>query len=87
MQRNWSAAFECLLIGHDDYLCRATGRLYLRCERCGRETRGWVVGKTPPTEAAASSEPSNRWGEALDDFVAAVRHAVSVLQGGTRRYH
>lgn len=28
------------------------GRVYLQCEECGRETRGWQLGKERPTSAA-----------------------------------
>jgi hypothetical protein len=35
---------ECLIGGHDDFIRRTRSRLYLRCERCGRETAGWAVG-------------------------------------------
>jgi hypothetical protein len=35
----------CLLMGHDDMLVRAPGRLWLRCADCGRETPGWSVGR------------------------------------------
>jgi hypothetical protein len=34
----------CLIGGHDDFIRRTRSRLYLRCERCGRETAGWAVG-------------------------------------------
>ncbi len=37
-------SIACLLMGHDDMLVRAPGRLWLRCNDCGRETPGWSVG-------------------------------------------
>jgi hypothetical protein len=39
---------RCLIIGHDDYLTRMPHRLFLRCGECGRCTRGWVIGMSPP---------------------------------------
>lgn len=33
----------CALRGHDDLTVYAEGRLYLRCQSCGRETPGWNV--------------------------------------------
>ena len=34
----------CLLLGHDDMMARAAGRMWLRCQHCGRDTPGWTVG-------------------------------------------
>jgi hypothetical protein len=47
MRRNWMAWLECLIRGHDDSMRRSSGRLYLCCERCGRETPGWTVTSKP----------------------------------------
>ena len=33
----------CLLVGHDDMLIREAGWMWLRCQRCGRDTPGWPV--------------------------------------------
>jgi hypothetical protein len=33
----------CLLAGHDDMVVREAGRMWLRCQRCGRDTPGWCV--------------------------------------------
>ena len=45
----------CLLVGHDDMVMRAPGRLWLRCNDCGRDTPGWLVGRSPsPTDRAAT---------------------------------
>ena len=32
---------RCLMMGHDDWVRRVPGRMYLECAECGRETRGW----------------------------------------------
>ena len=36
-------SLRCLLFGHDDWVRRAAGRMFLECAECGRETRGWDV--------------------------------------------
>ncbi len=33
----------CLLTGHDDMMVREVGRMWLRCQRCGRDTPGWCL--------------------------------------------
>jgi hypothetical protein len=43
MRRNWLAFIECMILGHDDVIRRTPGRLFLRCERCDRETPGWTI--------------------------------------------
>jgi hypothetical protein len=40
---------RCLLFGHDDMLAREPRRLFLRCDLCGRQTRGWTIGPPPGT--------------------------------------
>ena len=52
MRRNWLAFIECLVRGHDDWVRRSPGRLFLRCERCGRETPGWTIVSAPPKPPA-----------------------------------
>lgn len=40
----------CLFLGHDDRRVHEPGRLFLRCDRCHRETAGWgsiVWGEAP----------------------------------------
>ena len=37
----------CLLLGHDDMVARNAGRMWLRCQHCGRDTPGWTVGPGP----------------------------------------
>lgn len=44
---------RCLMIGHDDLLAREPHRLFLRCAECGRCTRGWVIGMSPPRVTAS----------------------------------
>jgi hypothetical protein len=55
MRRGWIRSIGCALRGHDDMLHRAPNRLFLRCERCSRETAGWLIeistGITPPIAA------------------------------------
>jgi hypothetical protein len=33
----------CWIFGHEDWVRRASGRLYLECLDCGRETPGWTT--------------------------------------------
>jgi hypothetical protein len=40
---------RCLVFGHDDTLAREPKRLFLRCDLCGRQTRGWTIGPPPGT--------------------------------------
>jgi len=59
----------CLLVGHDDMLVRAPGRLWLRCTDCGRDTPGWSVGRAAaPTHRerrpALAGRPSSAEGRA-----------------------
>jgi hypothetical protein len=46
--------FKCWVFGHDDWVRRAPGLLYLECLECGRETPGWTVAKL--VEDAARAE-------------------------------
>ena len=34
-------SLRCLMLGHDDRIQRASGRMFLECAECGRETPGW----------------------------------------------
>lgn len=45
----WS--LRCLLAGHDDMLLKRPYRLSLQCSHCGRETRGWNLGRSDQEEA------------------------------------
>ena len=38
-------SFRCWLLGHEDFLRCTDDRLYLECIECGRETKGWRIGK------------------------------------------
>ena len=42
----------CLLAGHNDMVVREAGRMWLRCQRCGRDTPGWSVGGIATTVQA-----------------------------------
>jgi hypothetical protein len=49
-QFRWSftpSRLRCVFLGHDDSFAREPYRLFLRCDVCGRETRGWTVGRPP----------------------------------------
>lgn len=43
------STLRCLLLGHDDMIAREPKRLFLRCDLCGRQTRGWTIGPPPGT--------------------------------------
>ena len=53
--RTWSVALRfkmkrglsvrCWIFGHDDWLRRASGRVYLECLDCGRQTPGWTTAR------------------------------------------
>lgn len=49
------SALHCLFLGHDDTLAREPKRLFLRCDTCGRQTRGWTIGRPPRTPERAPS--------------------------------
>jgi hypothetical protein len=34
---------RCLVLGHEDRVRQASGRMYWECAECGRETTGWNV--------------------------------------------
>ena len=51
--RNLWQWVRCLLVGHDDMMVRAPGRLWLRCTDCGRDTPGWRMGRAAPEPAQA----------------------------------
>jgi hypothetical protein len=58
--RRWltPATLWCVCLGHDDTLAREPKRLFLRCDTCGRETRGWTIGP-PPGTAERLAPPRN----------------------------
>jgi hypothetical protein len=47
-------SLRCWIFGHDDWVRRAPGRLYLECLDCGRETAGWTTFRNQPDAAATS---------------------------------
>jgi hypothetical protein len=38
-------SLRCWLFGHEDWVRRVPGRLYLECLDCGRETPGWTTSR------------------------------------------
>jgi len=57
---------RCLMMGHDDRVRWARGRMYLECAGCGRETRGWNLLDRSGNPVARSvsprvSPPRVRW--------------------------
>jgi len=34
---------RCFVLGHEDRMQSAGGRVYLVCDECGRETHGWQL--------------------------------------------
>jgi hypothetical protein len=57
-------SLKCLFLGHEDWICRTSDRLYLECFECGRETRGWATGRSHQSDRAADGhyerEPVNK---------------------------
>ena len=47
-------SLRCLMLGHDDRIQRASGRMFLECAECGRETRGWNLSDRSSRAAARS---------------------------------
>jgi hypothetical protein len=44
-------SLTCWILGHEDWVRRAPGRLYLECLECGRETTGWITSRRLPSDA------------------------------------
>ena len=61
-------SFRCWLLGHEDFVRCTHDRLYLECIECGRETKGWPIGKSN-----RSSDPES--GKRTRAMVACVRFA------------
>jgi len=36
-------SLKCWILGHEDWVRRVPGRVYLECSNCGRETPGWTT--------------------------------------------
>ena len=53
-------SLRCLLIGHDDRIARLPPRIWLHCDHCGRETKGWEVGPKAPICDERAHLPSLR---------------------------
>jgi hypothetical protein len=51
-RRHTLMSMRCLMMGHVDFLAREQYRLFLRCAECGRVTRGWMIGTSPPRVTA-----------------------------------
>ena len=49
-------SLRCWLLGHEDLVRTTTGRLYLECMECGRQTAGWRTGKSRVGGEARSNE-------------------------------
>ena len=57
-------SLKCFFLGHEDWKRRTSDRLYLECFECGRETRGWTIGRSHQSDRAADGrvqrEPVNK---------------------------
>jgi hypothetical protein len=47
-------SFRCWIFGHEDWVRRVPGRLYLECLDCGRETPGWTTSRHQSGDAVTS---------------------------------
>jgi hypothetical protein len=56
-------SLKCLIHGHDDRVRRTTGRLYLECAECGRETGGWAIPAPPLLHRGVPAQPSSKAGK------------------------
>ena len=54
MRPRLTVSIACALRGHEDLLHFAPGRLFLRCQRCRRETAGWII-EASTTQTAVES--------------------------------
>lgn len=55
-EMRFHVSFRCWLLGHEDFLRCAHDRLYLECIECGRETKGWPIGKSNRSGEAGSGK-------------------------------
>jgi len=57
-------SLKCFFLGHEDWVRRTSDRLYLECFECGRETRGWTIGRSHQSDRAGDGrvqrEPVNK---------------------------
>lgn len=49
-------SLRCWIFGHDDWVRREPGRLYLECLDCGRETPGWTTSRNQPDDGATDAK-------------------------------
>ena len=61
----------CFVAGHDDLVVRASGRTWLRCQRCDRETPGWTL-------RSSAGPPANRHRERP--------RLIRTMNGGNREF-
>jgi hypothetical protein len=47
-------SLKCWFLGHEDWIRRAPGRVYLECVECGRETHGWTTDRNHRADRTAS---------------------------------
>ena len=50
-------SLRCWVFGHEDWVRRVPGRLYLECLDCGRETPGWTTSRNQPNDGATGAKP------------------------------
>ena len=48
-------SLRCWLFGHEDWVRRVPGRLYLDCLDCGRETPGWTTSRNQSGDGTTSA--------------------------------
>ena len=48
-------SLRCWIFGHEDWVRRVPGRLYLECPDCGRETPGWTTSRSQPDDGTTSA--------------------------------
>ena len=48
-------SLRCWLFGHEDWVRRVPGRLYLECLDCGRETPGWTTSRNQSDDGTTSA--------------------------------
>ena len=46
-------SLRCWIFGHEDWVRRVPGRLYLECLDCGRETQGWTTSRNQSNDATS----------------------------------
>ena len=54
-------SLRCWVFGHDDWIRRVPGRLYLECFDCGRETPGWTTSRTHCDERSSTRTQAISW--------------------------